>query len=200
MEYDTKGKVLKKAVVWKDLYFYQKSDAIYQLTVEFCRRFLPAHGDRTVDQMVQAARSGKQNIAEGNEAGTTSMETNIKLMNVAKASLKELQEDYEDYLRTHGMRIWSVQEPRCRAARDWCRTHNATTDYMKVCQTRDDETVANVALIAIHQTDYLLYKLIEKLKEDFLQQGGIKEQMSAARRQWREEHGMGWMNGYQGKK
>ena len=128
------------------------------------------------------------------------METNIKLMNVAKASLKELQEDYEDYLRTHGMRIWSVQEPRCRAARDWCRTHNATTDYMKVCQTRDDETVANVALIAIHQTDYLLYKLIEKLKEDFLQQGGIKEQMSAARRQWREEHGMGWMNGYQGKK
>ena len=67
MEYDTKGKVLKKAVVWKELYFYRKSDVIYQLTVEFCKRFLPAHGDRTVDQMVQAARSGKQNIVEGSE-------------------------------------------------------------------------------------------------------------------------------------
>ena len=67
MEYDTKGKVLKKAVVWKDLYFYRKSDALYQITVEFCKRFLPAHGDRTVDQMVQAARSGKQNIVEGSE-------------------------------------------------------------------------------------------------------------------------------------
>ena len=67
MEYDTKGKVLKKAVVWKDLYFYRKSNALYQITVEFCKRFLPAHGDRTVDQMVQAARSGKQNIVEGSE-------------------------------------------------------------------------------------------------------------------------------------
>ena len=173
---------------YKNLRVYKVTEIIYDITYIFTKRFLST-GDRTIDQMLQAARSGKQNIAEGNEAGTTSMETNIKLMNVAKASLKELQEDYEDYLRTHGMRIWSVQEPRCRAARDWCRTHNATTDYMKVCQTRDDETVANVALIAIHQTDYLLYRLIEKLKADFLQQGGIKEQMSAARRLWREEHG-----------
>ena len=101
MEYDTKGKVLKKAVVWKDLYFYQKSDAIYQLTVEFCKRFLPAHGDRTVDQMVQAARSGKQNIVEGSEDGQTSSEMEIKLMNVARGSLRELRADYHDYLHTH---------------------------------------------------------------------------------------------------
>ncbi len=185
---------------YKRLVAFQKSECIYDMTCYFIEHYLAPFGDRTVDQMKQAARSGKQNIAEGNEAGTTSMETNIKLMNVAKASLKELQEDYEDYLRTHNLRIWEMNEPRCRAARDWCRMHNATTDYMKVCHIRDDETLANVALIVIHQTDYLLYKLIEKLKADFLQQGGIKEQMSAARRQWRDEHGMGWMNGNQGKK
>ena len=90
MEYDTKRKVLKKAVVWKNLFFYRKSDTIYQLTVEFCRRFLPPHGDRTVDQMVQAARSGKQNIVEGSEDGQTSSETEIKLLNVARGSLHEL--------------------------------------------------------------------------------------------------------------
>ena len=77
MDYDTKGKVLKKAVVWKNLYFYRKSDAIYQLTVEFCKRYLPAHGDRTVDQMVQAARSGKQNIVEGITGGAASKESAI---------------------------------------------------------------------------------------------------------------------------
>ena len=94
MEYDTKGKVLKKAVVWKELFFYRKSDTIYQLTVEFCQRFLPAHGDRTVDQMVQAARSGKQNIVEGSEDGQTSSEMEIKLLNVARGSLQELRADY----------------------------------------------------------------------------------------------------------
>ena len=80
-------RVLKKAVVWKELYFYRKSDAIYQLTVDFCKRFLPPHGDRTVDQMVQAARSGKQNIVEGSEDGQTSSEMEIKLLNVARGSL-----------------------------------------------------------------------------------------------------------------
>lgn len=181
---------------YKNLVAFQKSECIYDMTCFFIEHYLPMLGDRTVDQMKQAARSGKQNIAEGNEACATSMETGIKLMNVARASLKELQEDYEDYLRTHeGKRIWESQEPRCRAAREWCKVHSRTEDYMKVCQQRDDETVANVALILIHQTTYLLHRLIERLKGDFLQNGGIKEQMSAARRNWREEHGMGWMNG-----
>ena len=100
MEHQTKGKVLKKAVVWKELYFYRKSDAIYQLTVEFCRRFLPPYGDRAVDQMVQAARRGKQNIIEGSEDGQTSSEMEIKLLNVARGSLQELQADYQDYLNS----------------------------------------------------------------------------------------------------
>ena len=90
MKNDSKGKVLKKAVVWKDLYIYRKSDAIYQLTVIFCKRFLPPHGDRTVDQMVQAARSIKQNIAEGSSDGQTSMEVEMKLLGIARGSNKEL--------------------------------------------------------------------------------------------------------------
>ena len=173
---------------YKNLIVFQKAECIYDITCYFVEHYLPKVGDRTVDQMKQAARSGKQNIAEGNEAGTTSMETNIKLINVAKASLKELQEDYEDYLRTHGMKKWDSSDEQCRNAREWCKQHSSPADYMRVCELRDDETIANIALILLHQTDYLLMRLLEKLKQDFLENGGIREQMSQARRNWRDQH------------
>lgn len=179
---------LPKKGDYKNLIVYQKAECIYDITCYFVEHYLPKHGDRTVDQMKQAARSGKQNIAEGNEAGTTSMETNIKLVNVAKASLKELQEDYEDYLRTHGMNQWNSSSDQCRNARAWCKQHSSSSDYMKVCELRNDETIANIAIILIHQADYLLMRLLEKLKQDFLQYGGIREQMSQARRNWRNNH------------
>ncbi len=180
---------------YKNLIAFQKTECIYDITLYFVGHYLPKIGDRTVDQMVQAARSGKQNIAEGNETGTTSMEACIKLVNVAKASLKELQEDYEDYLRNHGNQMWDINSEQCRNARLWCREHLKPADYMRVCELRDDITVANIALVLIHQADYLLRQLLEKHKKDFLENGGIKEQMSAARRNWREEHGMGYLNG-----
>ena len=180
---------------YKNLIAFQKTECIYDITLYFVGHYLPKIGDRTVDQMVQAARSGKQNIAEGNETGTTSMEACIKLVNVAKASLKELQEDYEDYLRNHGNQMWNINSEQCRNARLWCREHLKPADYMRVCELRDDITVANIALVLIHQADYLLRQLLEKHKKDFLENGGIKEQMSAARRNWREEHGMGYLNG-----
>lgn len=183
---------------YKNLIVFKKAECIYDITCYFVDHYLPKVGDRTVDQMKQAARSGKQNIAEGNEAGTTSMETNIKLINVAKASLKELQEDYEDYLRTHGMKKWDSNDERCRNAREWCKRHSSPADYEKVCKLRDDETIANIALILLHQTDYLLMRLIEKLKQDFLENGGIREQMSQARRNWRDQHGYWSNNGNNG--
>ena len=173
---------------YKNLIAYQKAECIYDITCYFVEHYLAKAGDCTVDQMKQAARSGKQNIAEGNEAGTTSMETNIKLVNVAKASLKELQEDYEDYLRTHNLSLWNSNSTQFQNARSWCRQHNAPADYMRVCELRDDETIANIALILLHQADYLLMRLLEKLKQDFLQNGGIREQMSQARRNWRDQH------------
>ena len=180
---------------YKKLIAFQKTECIYDITLYFVSHYLPKIGDRTVDQMVQAARSGKQNIAEGNETGTTSTEACIKLVNVAKASLKELQEDYEDYLRNHGNQFWDVNSQQCRNARAWCKEHSAPADYIRVCEMRDDITLANIALVLIHQADFLLRRLLEKYKQDFLENGGIKEQMSQASRDWREEHGMGYLNG-----
>ena len=180
---------------YKKLIAFQKTECIYDITLYFVSHYLPKIGDRTVDQMVQAARSGKQNIAEGNETGTTSTEACIKLVNVAKASLKELQEDYEDYLRNHGNQFWDVNSQQCRNARAWCKEHSAPADYIRVCEMRDDITLANIALVLIHQADFLLRRLLEKYKQDFLENGGIKEQMSQARCDWREEHGMGYLNG-----
>ena len=100
----TGASVLRPQTNWENLYFYQKAVVLYQMTVVFCRRFLPKYGDRTVDQMVQAARSGKQNIVEGFADGVTSTEMELKLLNVARASIKELKEDYLDYLAAHRIR------------------------------------------------------------------------------------------------
>lgn len=186
-EQDKKYKVLKKAVVWKELFFYRKSDAIYQLTVEFCKRFLPAHGDRTVDQMVQAARSGKQNIVEGSEDGQTSSEMEIKLMNVARGSLQELRADYNDYLNTHHLSVWDANSERQRKLREFCHSHNDYSDYAPLVAKMSDEEMANLLLTLCHQTDKMMCAYIEKLEERFVKEGGIKERMHKARTGYRAE-------------
>lgn len=183
----TPGRVLKKAVVWKDLYFYRKSDAIYQLTVAFCGRFLPAHGDRTVDQMVQAARSGKQNIVEGSEDGQTSSEMELKLLNVARGSLQELRADYQDYLNTRHLSMWAADSPRQRQLRDFCQAHNDYSDYAPLVERMSDEEMANLLLTLCHQTDRMMCSYISKLEERFVKEGGIKERMHAARTGYRRE-------------
>ena len=187
MESDTGKKVLKKAVVWKNLYFYRKSDAIYQLTVEFCNRFLPPYGDRTVDQMVQAARSGKQNIIEGSEDGLTSSEMEIKLLNVARSSLQELREDYHDYLNTHHLNIWTSASGRYQRLREFCHSHNDYCDYASFVEKINDEEFANLMLTLCHQTDKLMFSYIKKLEHQFITEGGIKERMHAARTGYRHE-------------
>lgn len=187
MDYNTKGTVLKKAVVWKELYFYRKSNAIYQLTVEFCHRFLPPYGDRTVDQMVQAARSGKQNIVEGSEDGQTSSEMEIKLLNVARGSLQELRSDYQDYLNTHHLPIWERNSGRQQRLRDFCHSHNDYEDYAPLVAKMTDEEMANLLLTLCHQTDKMMCSYIENLEHRFVTEGGIKERMYAARTGYRQE-------------
>jgi len=187
MEYNTKGKVLKKAVVWKDLYFYRKSDTLFQLTVEFCHRFLPAYGDRTVDQMIQAARSGKQNIIEGSEDGQTSSESEIKLLNIARGSLQELRADYNDYLNTRHLTSWPANSERQQRLREFCHSHNDYSDYEPFVNKMSDEEMANMALTLCHQTDKLMCAYIEKLEKQFVTEGGIKERMYAARTGYRQE-------------
>ena len=165
---------------YRGLTAYKKAECIYDVTFFFTSKFL-AQGDRTVDQMVQAARSGKQNIAEGSAASATSRETEIKLTNVAKASLQELLVDYEDYLRVRGLQQWSSDDPRFQQARKVCAEHNDPKYFTEAAAERSDETIANIVIILIHQTDYLLYRLIERLKADFVEKGGIREEMTRAR-------------------
>ena len=178
---------MKKAVVWKDLFFYRKSDAVYQLTVEFCKRYLPTYGDRTVDQMVQAARSGKQNIVEGSEDGQTSSEMEIKLLNVARGSLQELRADYQDYLNTHHLKVWTADSERQQRLRDFCHSHNDYDAYALLVSKMNDEEMANLLLTLCHQTDKMMCAYIEKLEHRFVTEGGIKERMYAARTGYRQQ-------------
>ena len=169
---------------YRSLIVYQKAECIYDVTFFFAHKFLEK-GDRTVDQMVQAARSGKQNIAEGSAASTTSRETELKLMNVAKASLQELLIDYEDYLRVRGLEQWQSTDSRYIRTRKVAAKHNDSAYYREAVAVRSDETVANIAITLIHQADAMLLKLIEVLKSQFVQQGGIREEMTRARLSYR---------------
>lgn len=173
---------------FRKLVAFQKSECVYDITFFFARHFLE-RGDRTVDQMVQAARSGKQNIAEGSQAATTSRETEIKLYNVAKASLQELLLDYEDYLRVRSMEQWPIESAKARQTRTICRRHSDSAFYRKQIEVRSPETIANIAIVLIHQTDYLLARLIETAKKRFLEKGGIREEMTRARLNYRRSHG-----------
>ena len=172
---------------YKRLISYQKADVIYQLTYFFATTFL-SRGDRTVDQMIQAARSGKQNIAEGCAASATSSKTEIKLINVAKASLQELLADYVDFLNTRRYSMWQKGSPEFEAMRNIGREHNDADFFMKIAETRPAETVANMAIVLINQADYLLYRQLEKLSSDFIKNGGFSERMYKMRSEKRKNN------------
>ena len=174
-------KVLRAQTNWGRLYFYQKTVVLYQMTYIFCQRFLPKHGDRTVDQMVQAARSGKQNIVEGCADGVTSTEMELKLLNVARASIKELKEDYLDYIRSRGLTLWNAKHPRYDGLLKFCREHNALEDYEPFFDKWTDEELANCANTLCHMVDRMLTTHLAKKEADFTENGGIRERMTAAR-------------------
>jgi len=171
---------------YRHLRVYRVTEALYDLTYMFCRRFLKSYGDRTVDQMVQAARSGKQNIAEGNQAAATSSETEIKLTNVARASLEELLDDYEDYLRTRSLSQWNGQHPRFEPMRQWTRTENFLNNYAVVAAKMSDEEMANLCITLCHQAIYMLGQLLKTQQSRFVTEGGVKERMHAARTNYRK--------------
>jgi four helix bundle suffix protein len=169
---------------YHELLSYQKAEVVYDLTFRFCQRFL-TRGDRTIDQMVQAARSGKQNIAEGSRAAGTSKEMEIKLTNVARASLEELI-DYHDFLRVRDLPFWDKDSKEARFVRTLGRVPRPTYEtYREFCDTRPAEVVANIAVCLIHQTNYLLDRQLRRLEQDFIAEGGIRERMTRARLQFR---------------
>ncbi len=170
---------------YRHLRVYQVTEMIYDITYYFTQHYLQ-RGDRTVDQMIQAARSGKQNIAEGNQAAATSSETEIKLTNVAKASLEELLDDYEDYLRVRNLQQWGNLHPRYEKMRQYARSEDIKKDYAAKIQCMNDEEIANLCITLIHQAMYMLHKLLVTMQNRFVTEGGIKERMYQSRVKYRE--------------
>lgn len=160
---------------------YKKSVIICDVTELFVRRAF-AHSSRTLDQMRQAARSCKQNIVEGVTDGSVSAEMCIKLLGVARGSVRELLEDYGDYLRQNGMETWALDDPRTRSTRKYCLDNDDPIEFARKCHERSNETVANIMITQIRQMDAMLAGVIKRCEEEFLKNGGVKEAMTAARR------------------
>jgi four helix bundle suffix protein len=170
---------------YAELLSFQKAEVIYDLTFRFAHKFL-SRGDRTVDQMIQSARSGKKNILEGSKAALTSKETEIKLTNVARASLEELLDDYKDYLRARDLKIWDKDSKEAQYVRKLGRkTPQTYEDYRAFVETRPPEVIANIAICLIHQTNYLIDQQLRRLEQDFVKEGGLRERMTRARLQYR---------------
>ncbi len=164
---------------------YRKALVIYDMTFYFCHKYLQ-RGDRTIDQMVQAARSGKQNIVEGKEAARASYETLLKLLIVAKSSLQELLEDYKDYLRVRNLRLWESDSIEVEVMRKLGREHKDSEYFLSLAKTRSDEVVANMVIVLICQADVLLDRYSQKQKEKFVKEGGFRENLTKERLAYRK--------------
>lgn len=187
LEKDKVPSVLKQQANWDALFFYQKSDVIYQLTFAFCDRFIHLYKDRTRDQVIQAARSCKQNIVEGLADGVTSTEMQLKLLNVARASLKETREDFEDYIKSRHLLFYRKGEERYDKMLTYCRYHNKLEDYEPFFSKWSDEEMCNCAITLCHMVDKMLMSFLAKLDREFVTEGGIKERMYKARTGYRQK-------------
>lgn len=172
---------------YRKLRVYRLTEIIYDLTYQFTQIYL-SFGDRTIDQMVQAARSGKQNIAEASMAAQTSRETEIKLTNVARASLEELLIDYQDFLRVRGLCLWKEQHPRYERMRAYAKSDALLSEYTFLIERLNAEEFCNLCITLIHQAQYMLRRLMEVQQQQFLEQGGIREHMTRARIEYRKKN------------
>ena len=161
--------IFRSVPKWQNLRFYQKSVVLYQMTYSFCMRFLPKYGDRTVDQMVQAARAGKQNIVEGSEDGKTS--TAMEL----------------NFLQSRKLPRWTTADQRFQPMQDFTKKHNQLADYEPYFQQWTAEEMANVALTLCYQIDTMINKYLKKVEEIFVKEGGVKERMHKARTEYRKQ-------------
>ena len=187
-----KRKRLRPSGGYRKLRSFRTTTVIYDATVSFCDRFLDKRS-RTVDQRVQAARSGRQNIAEGSRATATSSQTELRLVNVARASLDELLLDYEDFLRQRGLAQWGKGDPPALEVRAVGKKIPDLTDradgtdrtdgepYSRWLGSKDSALVANAIICLIHQANYLLDQQIAGLERQFVEGGGYSEQLAAAR-------------------
>jgi len=182
----TTPKIIPPHGGYRDLKSYRMAEIIHDAAVVFCDRFIDRRS-RTRDQMVQAARSGKQNIAEGSMASGTSKKTELKLVGVARASLEELLLDFQDYLRQNGLQLWSKDHPKARRVRALCYLENRSYWTYKpyVEAPANGETAANALICLVHQANYLLDQQLRSLEQEFLKEGGFSEKLYQARQQMR---------------
>lgn len=191
---------IRKSGGYRRLASFQTATIVYDATVWFCEKFLDEKKTRTVDQMVQAARSGRQNIAEGSRAGATSSQTELRLVNVARSSLEELLLDFEDYLRHRRLPQWDADSPEAKAVRSvplqWKKNQSDLTDltdqqrwelYSAWLDHNDSVVRANAVICLIHQANYLLDLQLDALEQQFIDEGGYSEQLATARLQKRTE-------------
>jgi four helix bundle suffix protein len=173
---------------YENLLSFRKARIVYDGTATFCGRFLEKR-DRTYDQMIQAARSGKQNILEGSQASGTSKKTEIKLMNVARASLEELLEDYRDFLRVRKAVLWVKDSKEALFVRKLGAKKDVSYDAYRPClETRPAHVAANILIYLIHQANYLLDQQLRQLERAFIAEGGLRERMTRARLAERTRH------------
>ena len=176
-----KPNLIKPHGGYRHLKSFQNAELVYDATVKFCDRFID-HRSRTHDQMVQAARSGRQNIAEGSQASGTSKKFELKLVGVARASLEELLLDYEDFLRQRALPLWDKNHPTAQTVRRLAYQKNRSyTTYSPYIQKAPPETAANTIICLIHQTNYLLDQQLRQLERAFLNEGGFTERLYHAR-------------------
>ncbi len=166
---------------YRELKSFQHAELVYDATVKFCDRFIDPRS-RTHDQMVQAARSGRQNIAEGSQASGTSKKFELKLVGVARASLEELLLDYEDFLRQRRLVLWGKDHPTAQVIRRLAyETNRSYSTYSPYIEKSPPEVAANTIVCLIHQTNYLLDQQLRQLEKAFLQEGGFTERLYRAR-------------------
>jgi len=185
MSYSSYTKIIPPHGGYKKLISYQMSEIIYDLTVIFCKSYMSYTSNktytRTYDQMIQAARSGKQNIAEGSMASGTSKKTELKLVGVARASLEELLVDYQDFLRTNRLALWEKDNAHAKAVR--ALAYQSNKSYMTyMSYLSKPESAANCLICLIHQANYLLDKQLATLEKEFLEKGGFTENLYRARK------------------
>lgn len=172
---------------YRQLKSFQHAELVYDATVKFCDRFIDRRS-RTHDQMVQAARSGRQNIAEGSQASGTSRKFELKLVGVARASLEELLLDFEDFLRQRGLPLWNKDHPTAQAVRRLAFEKNKSySTYSSYIEKAPPEIAANTVICLIHQTNYLLDQQLRQLEQAFLKEGGFTERLYHARSNWKKK-------------
>ena len=170
---------------YRELQSYKMAEIVYDATARFCDRFIDRRS-RTHDQMVQAARSGKQNIAEGSMASGTSKKTELKLVGVARASLEELLLDFQDYLRQRGLPTWGKDHPEAQKVRKLAYAKDRSyMTYKTYLEASPPEVAANTMVCLIHQTNYLLDQQLRALEKEFLKEGGFTEKLYRVRSQFR---------------